>query len=59
VLKDKAFSNKPRTEVSLKESTQEYSVLISSAEVRRAMNNVFIMRDACPQAEGNRFQHLL
>jgi uncharacterized protein YecA (UPF0149 family) len=46
------------TEDDLKGSVHNAVSSVSPAEHRRAMNNVFVRYDSCPQAEGKQFRTL-
>lgn len=50
---DALHANNPHTEDDLKGSVHNAVSLFSPAELRRAINNVFVRSDSCLQAQGN------
>lgn len=60
MLKNKGWSNNVRSEGEMQEILQNVLSTVSLAQIRRAMQNVFVKCDACLRAEGNNFhKHLL
>jgi hypothetical protein len=58
-LKDKVYSNNPRTLVELKQSIRETISSIEVSELKLVSNNIFTRLEACLRAEGRHSEHLL
>jgi hypothetical protein len=56
-LKDKVYSNNPRTLVEFKESIRETISSIEVSELKLLSNNIFKRLEACLRAEGKHFEH--
>jgi hypothetical protein len=59
MLRDEEYRNNPCTKVDLQESIQNTEFSISRAELRHAMNNMFVTCDAHLQSKQNHVQHFI
>jgi DNA polymerase II large subunit len=59
MLKDKVYVNNPHTAEELRENIQRVISCISQEELRRVFQNVLTRYEACVQAQGSHFEHLL
>lgn len=59
MLRDNFYSNTLRTDDDVKRNIQDVVSSVVPSEILRAVNNGFVIYDACVEAEGKNFQHLL
>jgi hypothetical protein len=58
-LKDKVYSNDPRTEEELKENIRREYSNIPAVHLQKVNQNLFRQYEECLRVEGQHFQHLL
>jgi hypothetical protein len=58
-LKDKVYSNNPRTEEELKENMRREISHIPAVHPQKVNQNLFLQCEECLHVEGQHFQHLL